>query len=68
MQQEVDLMVEDHHDLAQELSQFIPVILFDYPYNRKVKSENIMRVSNWSEAQQWIAQLNRASGNGSCLA
>jgi uncharacterized HAD superfamily protein len=59
MQNGVNLMIEDHHDLAQELSEFMPVILFDYPYNKHVKSENIFRVGNWREAYQWIDNLTQ---------
>lgn len=55
----VEVMIEDHHDLAQELSQFIPVILFDYPYNRHVQSENILRVNNWGEVYNGIKQLTQ---------
>jgi len=57
MQHKVNLMVEDHHDLAQELSAFIPVILFDYPYNKKVQNGSIYRVHNWIQVQNWIEQL-----------
>lgn len=53
----VEVMIEDHHDLAQELSPFIPVILFDYPYNKHIESENIMRVNNWVEVKKSIDYL-----------
>jgi uncharacterized HAD superfamily protein len=53
----VDLMIEDHRDLALELSRFMPVILFDYPYNRDIESENIIRVGSWAEAQDWVNRL-----------
>lgn len=62
MQQGVNLMIEDHHDLARELSQFMPVVLFDYPYNRKVESENIIRVTNWIEAEKWVERLTQTYG------
>lgn len=61
MQHKVNVMIEDHHELAQELSQFMPVILFDYPYNRKVESENIIRVRDWYEAQNWVERLAQAT-------
>jgi uncharacterized HAD superfamily protein len=57
MQNGVDLMIEDHHDLARELSQFMPVILFDYPYNQHVQAENVFRVNNWSEVCPLVDRL-----------
>lgn len=54
LEQQVDFMIEDHYQLAQEISQVIPVVLFDYPYNRHVVSDNIFRVKNWNEVKQWI--------------
>lgn len=62
MQYKVDIMIEDHHDLAQELSSFIPVILFDYPYNKDVKSDNIFRVSNWAEVYDCVKRLSQIPG------
>ncbi|MGI5920455.1 MAG: 5' nucleotidase, NT5C type [Syntrophomonadaceae bacterium] len=55
----INIMIEDHHDLARELSEFMPVILFDYPYNRQIESDNVFRVSNWAEAWDWVEQLAR---------
>ena len=52
----VEVFFEDKHDnavmLAEELN--IPVLLFDTPYNRKTVPTNVVRVSNWTEANQWI--------------
>lgn len=54
--QAVDVFFEDKHDnavmLAEELN--IPVLLFDTPYNRKSVPTNVIRIHNWSEANQWI--------------
>lgn len=55
----VELMIEDHHDLARELSAHFPVILFDYPYNNHLLHDNIIRVQSWLEVQQAINQLAR---------
>lgn len=53
---EVEAFFEDKHDnavmLAEELQ--IPVLLFDTPYNRKAIPNNVIRVRNWMEANQWI--------------
>ncbi|MDI7742279.1 hypothetical protein QMK38_09720 [Lysinibacillus fusiformis] len=52
----VDVFFEDKHDnavmLAEELN--IPVLLFDTPYNRKSIPTNVVRINNWTEANQWI--------------
>ncbi|MDD2620966.1 MAG: hypothetical protein PHC92_09900 [Syntrophomonadaceae bacterium] len=53
----VELMIEDHHELALELSQAIPVILFDYPYNRHLESGNIIRVSHWNEVIECLTKI-----------
>ena len=53
---QVEVFFEDKHDnavmLAEELN--IPVILFDTPYNRLQIPNNVIRVSNWQEANTWI--------------
>lgn len=38
--------------LAEELK--IPVVLFDTPYNRLAVPDNVVRVYNWHEANQFI--------------
>ncbi|MDM5351720.1 hypothetical protein QUF65_12570 [Lysinibacillus sphaericus] len=52
----VDAFFEDKHDnavmLAEELK--IPVVLFDTPYNRLAVPDNVVRVYNWQEANQFI--------------
>ncbi|MGI5879049.1 MAG: 5' nucleotidase, NT5C type [Syntrophomonadaceae bacterium] len=53
----VDVMIEDHHELAAEISEVLPVILFDYPYNRHLVSDNIVRVNNWNEIKIWISNF-----------
>ena len=53
----VEIMIEDHHDLALEISAQLPVILFDYPYNYHLRNDNIFRVQDWLEVQQTINQL-----------
>lgn len=57
MEKKLDLMVEDHHDISLEISQQLPVIMFDYPYNAHVKDPNIFRVKNWLEVKTIIDKL-----------
>lgn len=51
-----DVFFEDKHDNAVDLHEEldIPVILFDTPYNRKPIPNGVIRVTNWSEANEWI--------------
>ncbi len=58
---EVALMIEDHHDLALELSSHLPVILFDYPYNAHLANDRIIRVQDWLQVKQTIDQLTPKS-------
>lgn len=54
LENQVQLMIEDHHDLVSEISSHMPVIMFDYPYNSHLKSENIFRVQHWEHVQEWV--------------
>lgn len=51
---QVQIMIEDHHDLVREISAHIPVIMFDYPYNSHLNSANIVRVQHWNDVRQWV--------------
>jgi uncharacterized protein len=53
----IDVMIEDHHDLSLELSGFMPVVMFDYPYNTHLKANNITRVRNWLEVKTVIDDM-----------
>ena len=44
--------------LAEELK--IPVVLFDTPYNRLAVPNNVVRVYNWQEANQFITQFSNS--------
>lgn len=54
----IDIMIEDHHDLVMEISEKIPVIMFEYKYNSHVKAEKIKRVNKWLEVQSIIDVIN----------
>jgi uncharacterized HAD superfamily protein len=52
---QVDIMIEDHYELVSEISSILPVIMFEYPYNRHLlQSANIIPVRHWYEVKQWI--------------
>jgi len=50
----LDLMIEDHHELSLEISQEIPVLMFDHSYNRHVSAHNIIRIKDWLEVKQYV--------------
>ena len=41
--------------IAEQLK--IPVILFDTPYNRMPVPQNVIRVENWLQANEWINRI-----------
>lgn len=55
IENEIALMIEDHPELSQEISKEIPVLMFDYPYNRYVDDQNIIRVKKWMEIKNIIS-------------
>jgi hypothetical protein len=57
LENRIELMIEDHHDLAVELCEKIPVLMFDYPYNAHVKEKNIIRVKKWLEVREFIKKF-----------
>ncbi|WP_156321177.1 hypothetical protein [Bacillus sp. JCM 19041] len=52
----LDVFFEDKHDNAVAIAEEfnIPVLLFDTPYNRLNSPNNVIRVANWTEANNWI--------------
>lgn len=56
LENQIEVMIEDHYELVSEISPIIPVIMFEYPYNRHLSSDNIIRVKHWNEVRQWVNQ------------
>jgi len=57
LENNIDVMVEDHHDLSLELSEIMPVLMFDYPYNAHLTVNNIIRVRDWLEVKRVIDSM-----------
>lgn len=54
----IKIMIEDNPETAAALAAHgITVLLFDAPYNQNVASERIIRVKNWSEAENALNKL-----------
>ena len=55
----LDVLIEDEPQYITEIAQFMPVIVFDYIYNRQCSGNNIIRVSNWNEIDSCIKMLEK---------
>lgn len=55
-QTKVDIFFEDKHDNAVHIHEEcqIPVILFNTPYNQEPVPRGVIRVNNWSQAEEWV--------------
>lgn len=53
----IDLMIEDHPDVCLELSQSLPVLIFDQPYNQHAQSAGIKRIKTWKEVKTLIDDI-----------
>ncbi|MBD3107604.1 hypothetical protein IEO70_04425 [Bacillus sp. AGMB 02131] len=63
----IELFFEDKDDNAVQILEEcnIPVVLFNTPYNQGVTPNGIIRVNNWTEADEWVRRwLNRKNGTG----
>lgn len=57
----VDIMIEDKSDVALYLADNgVKVLLFDAPYNKEVRHENIVRVKNWNEIYDIINEFSNS--------
>lgn len=46
-QENVNIMIEDKPNNIQEISEYIPVLCFDNPWNQGLEEKNIIRVYSW---------------------
>ena len=57
LENDIQVMIEDHDGLALELSGSIPVILFDHPYNNHLQADNIVRIQDWEQVPPTLTAL-----------
>ncbi len=50
----VDIMIEDKANNVSEISNHIPVLCFDAPYNLEVKKGNVTRVYSWYQIYKYF--------------
>lgn len=55
----IDIMIEDKKTNVKKLSEHIPVLCFDAPYNRDISGENITRVYTWYEIYQYFQKYKK---------
>lgn len=57
IENEFDVLIEDESKYILEMSEFIPVIVFDEIYNKECVGKNIIRVNDWSEIYDKIKEI-----------
>ncbi len=50
----LDIMIEDKASNVLEISEVIPVLCFDAPYNAKISKNNVKRVYSWYQIYQYF--------------
>ena len=58
---QLDIMIEDKKTNIQKLSEHLPVICFDAPYNRGIEGKNITRVYSWYEIYYLIQMQKKGT-------
>lgn len=54
-----DVMIEDEPPQIEDISKIIPVIVFDYDFNKNCKGCNIVKVNTWDEVYNEIQNLSK---------
>lgn len=54
----IDIMIEDKANNVEEISEHIPVLCFDAPYNSEVNKENVLRVYSWFQIYKYFLDKN----------
>ena len=57
IENKIDIMMEDEPHYIEALKEIIPVIVFDYEYNRSCNGKNVIRVNAWNEIYDIIEKL-----------
>ena len=55
----LDIMVEDKESNVIKISEVIPVLCFDTPYNQKATGDNITRVYSWYQIYNYFLNHNK---------
>ena len=58
LRHKLDIMIEDKASNVLEISEVIPVLCFDAPYNLSIQKDNVYRVYSWYQIYQYF--LNKS--------
>lgn len=56
-QENVNIMIEDKPNNIQEISEYVPVLCFDNPWNQGLEGKNIIRVYSWYDILENIESI-----------
>jgi uncharacterized HAD superfamily protein len=59
LEEKIDVMIEDNPITAMKLTSYIPVIVFDTPYNFFLSGNNIYHAKSWEDVYEIISQYFR---------
>lgn len=59
----LDIMVEDKASNVEKISEVIPVLCFDAPYNKDVKKDNVIRVFSWYQIYKYFLDKEKENTN-----
>ena len=55
-----DVLIEDEVKYINEMSEFMPVIVFDEIYNKQCEGKNVIKVTSWLEIYDKIKELQKS--------
>ena len=55
----LDIMIEDKASNVEKISDIIPVLCFDAPYNAHVVKDNVTRVYSWYQIYKYFLDLEK---------
>lgn len=59
IENKLDVLIEDEPQYVTQMSEFIPVIVFDEIYNKQCVGKNIIRVNDWNQIYNIIKKLEK---------
>lgn len=60
IENELDVLIEDEVKYINEMSEFMPVIVFDEIYNKQCEGKNVIKVTSWLEIYDKIKELQKS--------
>lgn len=60
VENQLDVLIEDEVKYINEMSEFMPVIVFDEIYNKQCEGKNVIKVTSWLEIYDKIKELQKS--------